>query len=332
MTDTARVTVTLTEPVAAARRLRTDFTQDTHDHIPGTVLRGALAAAWIREHGAPDPDSRDFLDIFEGDGSFGPLHSPESFPVPLSYKQHKYAPGPGCRRWWDEATEKAPQQCCCGQDLENGKGEPARNVARVTRARVALTEEGVAVNKQLFTQSSLASDTVLTGWVHGPAVRALRLNGTPVDTLYLGGRRSIQGAATVDVDFAEEPGPVEQIEKSDGSADVVLRLLSPGIFVDGFGMPADEPDLREISAVLGVEVRGMARKSWTRWTEVGGWHAASGLPKPTERAVQQGSTYVLHCAEPASESARRTLMARGVGLRRREGFGALYGGIPGGEQ
>lgn len=65
---------------------------------------------------------------------------------------------------------------------------------------------------------------------------------------------------------------------------------------------------------------------WTRWCEIEGWHAASGLPKPVERAVQPGSTYLIRCAERADEQARKRLMARGIGLRRREGFGALYSG------
>ena len=59
----ARVTVTLTEPVAAGRRLRTDFVQDTYDHIPGIVLRGALAARWIAVLGKEVTTSERFLDV-----------------------------------------------------------------------------------------------------------------------------------------------------------------------------------------------------------------------------------------------------------------------------
>lgn len=102
----------------------------------------------------------------------------------------------------------------------------------------------------------------------------------------------------------------------------MLRLASPGIFVDEFGLPADRPEGAEIAEVLGIG-HAEVETPWTRWTEAGGWHIASGLPKPTERAVERGSTYRIHCSEPASEHARRTLMARGIGLRRREGFGAL---------
>ncbi|MEV6229056.1 type III-B CRISPR module-associated Cmr3 family protein [Saccharopolyspora shandongensis] len=326
MIDTARLTVTLDEPVAASRRFRTDFAHDAYDHIPGTVLRGALAAVWIRERGAPTDDSREFLDVFEGDGSFGPLHPAAGVPVPVSVQRHKYQHDPDkCRRlWWDRALDEGAEVCDqCDQQLEPSKGEAMRSASCTTRTRVALDERGVAKEGQLFRQNSLAARTVLTGWVHGPAVRALHLDGQLIDVLQLGGRRSVQGGATLHADFDAEPEPVEQRENRDGTADIILRLLAPGVFVDELGVPYHEPCLDEISDVLEVDVTKVVG-SWIRWIEVGGWHAASGLPKPTERAVQAGSTYRIRCETPASEENRRKLMARGVGLRRREGFGALY--------
>ena len=99
--------------------------QDTHDHIPGTVLRGALAARWVAEHGVPVTTTPEFLDIFEGDGAFGPLHSELSVPVPLSVHLHKYRPEPGrcAKEMWDEATAKVPDKCeDCAKPLERSKG------------------------------------------------------------------------------------------------------------------------------------------------------------------------------------------------------------------
>lgn len=163
----------------------------------------------------------------------------------------------------------------------------------------------------------MASGARFTGWMQGPALRALRIGDEPVDTLFLGGRTKTQGSALLEVDHTSVPEPVEQRGNT-----VVLRLLGPGAFVDEFGFPSAAPDRQELSEALGVEVRNV--KPQTRWCQVEGWHIASGLRKPVERAVQAGSTYLVTCAEPASEQARRTLMARGIGLRRREGFGALY--------
>ncbi|MBA8825286.1 CRISPR-associated protein Csx10 [Saccharopolyspora lacisalsi] len=319
MTEAIRVTVTLDEPMAA-RQARAHFHQDTHDHVPGTVFRGALAAAWIRHHGPPSTDDTEFAEIFEGEGSFGPLHSAASLPVPISVKTHKYEPSKDCKQlWWDRATDGNADICdCCGEKLESSKGVTNGAVARDSRTRASLDTSGVAEDGKLFNQSTLPARTRLHGWVYGPAVRALHLDGEPIDALLLGGGRSVRGRATVDLDTDTEPDPVEQ----DGTV-IVLRLAGPGIFVDGLGMPSECPDTTELAEVLGVDHVDIEDK-WTRWEEVGGWHAASGLPKPTERVIAAGSTYRLRCSETASEAARRTLMARGVGLRRREGFGALY--------
>lgn len=325
MSDIARITVTLLEPAAAGKRLRTDFVQDTYNHLPGTVVRGAYAARWLNES-EQDPDvvskSLEFLETFEGSGSFGPLHNENSLPLPLSVKQHKYAPGKKCDVVWDQKFKAAEVETCptCKQDLEFSKGEAAGTVRQHRRTRAELDEEGVARAGQLFTQNSLDRETRFSGWLHGRALSAVHVDGQPIDTLYFGGRAKHQGAAMVHVDTEAEPEPVEQ----DGNV-LVLRLLGPGVFVDEYGLPSLKPDLQELSDQLDVEALEV-EKGWTRWCEVEGWHAASGLPKPTERAVQPGSTYLIRCDGPADPQARKRLMARGIGLRRREGFGALYSG------
>lgn len=322
MSETARVTVTLQEPVSVTRQVRSDFRQDTHDHIPGSVWRGALAARWIQHHHEPATTNSEFAEIFEGEGSFGPLYAHAGLPVPLSVARHKYDPTAQCKQlWWDRALDETTVQCPereCGQSLEESKGQPQQEPEQHARTRVALDEHGVAEDGNLFTQNTLARTTELTGWLHGPAVRALHLDGEPITSVLLGAGRSVRGKASVRIHTEVTPEPVEQ----HGNV-VLLRLASPGVFVDEFGLPSAVPDRAELADVLGVEVAEI-ENHWTRWTEVGGWHAASGLPKPTERAVERGSTYRVRCAEPASEHARRTLLSRGIGLRRREGFGALY--------
>ena len=62
---------------------------------------------------------------------------------------------------------------------------------------------------------------------------------------------------------------------------------------------------------------------WTRWGEAAGWHAAAGLAKPTERVVTAESTYRIQCDPAPPAEALRALRVRGLGLRRREGYGAL---------
>jgi CRISPR-associated protein Csx10 len=319
MSEHVRITVTLTQPVAAGRNVRADSRQDTHNHIPGSVLRGALAAAWIHRRGQEVTQLPEFLETFEGAGSFGPLHSEASLPVPLSVKRHKYAASENCRSEWDAAYDEHATTCDeCEDPLVFSKGQARGRVPLETRTTTALTAEGVARDGHLFTQSMLKEQARLSGWLHGPATRALFCGDEPIHTLSFGSRRSLRGSVTLAVDTTAEPDPVECVGQ-----DVILRLAAPAAFCDDFGFPADQPDLRELSDVLGVEALEVVG-AWTRWDEVGGWHAASGLPKPVERAVAAGSTYRIRCAEAPSPESRRTLAARGIGLRRREGFGALY--------
>jgi CRISPR-associated protein Csx10 len=317
--ERAWVRVTLRQHASMGTGARSDFRQQTFDHVPGSVLRGACAAVWIRDHTTEPAADPVFHEIFEGEGTFGPLHTAESLPVPLSVRTHKNHPGPGCTRlWWDQALGDTAESCPnCGERLEASRGEPIGNVAVRHSKRVELTEDGVAVKEKLFERSALPSGTTFAGWVTGPALRALSDGDAPVTRLKLGGERSIRGAAVVAFDRAHTPAPVE----CDGDT-VILRLCSPGIFVDAFGLPTDRPDQVELSERLGTDAT--IERAWTRWTSAGGWHAASGLPKPVDRAVAAGSTYVVRCGQVPSEQRRQALLVGGIGLRRREGFGALY--------
>lgn len=309
-----RVTAVLDQSAAIGVVAGADYRQDTHDHVPGAVLRGALAAHWLRD-GEPDAA---FLDAFEGDGGFGPLHSADSLPIPLSVSVHKTSPGPGCHRWWwDAVTEPTiPERCPdCLRRLVPSTGQPVGRPATVARTRVELDRDGVAADGKLFRRAALAPGTRLQGWVTGPAVAALTGAPTPVRRLRFGGERSIRGQATI----AVTPDAPPALECHDRT--VVLRLAGPGVFVNPLGHPSTEPNRDELATVLGCKVKKI--RKWIRWTEIGGWHMASGLPKPRERAVVAGSTYAVELDVPPTPDALAALAVRGIGLRRREGCGAL---------
>lgn len=316
------LTATLTQTAALGVTGRADHRHDTYDHVPGSVLRGALAACWLRTPGAPGPDDGAFREVFEGDGSFGPLHSSTSLPVPLSAHVHKAGLDAPCGTpWWDAVDGLVPEVCpkCrpSSAKLEPSKGQPTGPAAISSRSRVAIGADGLAEDGRLFRRAALDRGTVLTGWVSGPAVDALTPGGTAVSRLRFGGERSIRGTADIQVSEAAPP-PV----RAEGRT-VILRLSSPGVFVDRTGHPTDKPSKPELADLLDVKIADV--RAWTRWTEVGGWHMASGLPKPRDRAVTAGSTYRIECAAPPAPERLAALAARGIGLRRREGFGALYG-------
>lgn len=322
MSTTAKVTVTLEQPVHAGTGPLPDYRNPTHDHIPGSVLRGACAAAWIRALGAPEPGTvhrQSFLEAFESDGVFGPLHRAGSLPVPVSVLVHKYQEEQTCQRlWWDRSLGAPETECPdCGQNLEAAKGGPHEWPARLQRTRAALSTDGVAEDEKLYRKDSLDRRQAFTGWVSAGAVRAFEVGGESLQRLWLGGGRTTGGLARVTVDPDAQP---EELE-TDGSA-VILRLASPAIFVDAAGLPADVPSTAQLRSILGMGAVSVVG-SWMRWGEAAGWHAAAGLAKPTERVVAAGSTYRVQCDRPPSPEALRALRVRGVGLRRSGGFGAL---------
>ncbi|MDI2029512.1 type III-B CRISPR module-associated Cmr3 family protein [Saccharopolyspora sp. TS4A08] len=319
MSDYVKVNIKLDEPVAPVKYARPDYRQEVYDHIPGSVLRGAIAAVW-RQKGI-DPTSEKFLDVFEGEGSFGPLHSSQSLPIPISVHLHKHVPLEDCTLSWDAADpeEVHPERCShCGSEYEASKGQAHGSVSITSRTMTRLDTNGVAEDGYLFSQQELDAGLQLEGWLYGPAVGALTDDAVRVKELLLGSRRGVRGAATISF----ERGTRATAVQASGN-EVILRLASPGLFVDEFGMPTEIPDLEEIRSVLGMKEITLV-DYWSRWTDAGGWHAASGLPKPTERAVAAGSTYRLRFEAAVPKPAREELAARGVGLRRREGFGALY--------
>lgn len=322
MSAAAKVTVRLQQPVHAGTGPLPDYRNPTHDHIPGSVLRGGCAAAWIRALGPPEPGQahrQAFIDAFESDGVFGPLHRGGGLPVPVSVLVHKYRAEPGCQRlWWDRSLGENATECPdCGQGLRAAKDESPQRFEPLQRTRAALTTEGVAEDEKLYRKDSLPRHEVLTGWVSAGAVGAFEIDGDPVRRLWLGGGRTTGGLAHVTVDLDAEPEPLEV----DGTA-VVLRLASSAIFVDDAGLPAELPSITELRGALGVDDVTIVDR-WTRWGEAAGWHTAAGLAKPTERVVAAGSTYRVHCDPAPTPAVLRALRVRGLGLRRREGFGAL---------
>jgi len=289
-------------------------------HIPGSVLRGAYAAAWIRRHGQPKSNSV-FDKLFEGEIQFGPLFH-GSPPLPLSVKVHKRGHDDAmCHRaWWDTVLDEGEDlvECPdCHGPLEMSKGEfpdaaPVRN-----RTHVTLTSSDTALDGALFTRQVVSAPEamVFRGEIRGPLDLTEEL--IALETLRVGGRRTTVGAATV----RQCPDGPDAAPQRLGDK-LVLRLASPAVFVDGLGRRRQQPDEAALGDLLHTTVS--IERWWTRWTTAtGGWHIASGLPKPVDVAVAAGSTYLLNTDGTVSDEALKNLVQHGVGLRRHEGFGAL---------
>lgn len=353
------VTVTARQALAIGQRPTADAPVHSHLHIPGSVLRGALAATWITQYGEPDPvrpgrgnvpaaRKPEFIGVFERGVRFGPLFMTGSVIVPLSVVQCKYAPERDCRDMlFDEAFAPVPKRCpVCDGPLVQGRGDVGffgRGDVQTEKTRLALSDGETAQEGLLFTRRALrprdgegrrlafSGQIIVPGgagdteWLHGP------------HRIYVGGRRSTGGAADYQANPIASPGTgspfsdpasIADAPSSADSADgdrLVIRLLSPAILVDRAGRPSDRPDLGLVAELLGVPVRPSTR-AWTRMTTVGGWHAASNLPKSDELAVSAGSVFELSLAETPSAEGITRLLRHGLGLRRGEGYGWIEAG------
>jgi len=318
------LTVTLRQRAQVGDRARSDFVVGTHDHLPGGVMRGAFAGSWLARHGGhADTDLAAFLALFEGGVRYGPLFVDQP-PVPLSVVAHKYLPSDDCEfSELDQAVNgDAPARClACDSPLETPKGLGGAAPPVSRRTSVAIHTSGVAATGQIVTRDTLDTlDTDLR--FRGNLVGDASLLDVLADLspLRIGGRRTTHGRADVEIESGRPELPQML---PDGR--IILRLRSPGVFVDDCGRPSRDPNATELAEVLGTQVT--VQRRWTRWVTVGGWHIASGLPKPVELAVAGGSTYVLALAGAVPDEAVEALARRGVGLRRHEGFGDL-GGAP----
>jgi CRISPR-associated protein Csx10 len=317
----SELTLTLTQPAQLGDRARKDYVLSTLEHIPGSVVRGAFAAAWLARNGPSQPGTlqrKEFLGLFEGGARFGSLLRDGTEFMSLAVVGHKYDPKDTCATIdYDRAVGGEPPQYCpdCGSPLEQRRGLDGDRPAPQRRTSVAISESGVAEPGQLFTRETLRAGQSFRGTL--VASRDLLEILVSLGPVRIGGRRTTHGLAQAAI--RDDGTPPTAQRRSDG--DLVVRLRSPGIFTDDYGRPAREPSASELRDMLGVPA-GVV-KSWIRWEQAGGWHAASGLPKQQELAVSAGSTFLIHPERPVDDSALANLAARGLGLRRHEGFGDL---------
>ena len=318
----SELTLTLRQPAQIGDRARDDFVLATMEHVPGTVVRGAFAGAWLARNGVSAPGTpgrAEFLRLFEGGVRFGPLLRPGTEFISLAVVTHKYQAEERCAEIeFDRAvTGEVPVRCPdCGSPLEQVKALHGDRPSVRRRTSVSISDSGVAVSGVLFTRETLAAGQDFRGTLTAsdPALLSILAGLGPVR---VGGRRTTHGLAGVGIG-AGPPPPTAQ-RREDGM--LVLRLRSPGIFTDPQGRPSRDPDPSELTEVLGTPAHVTRR--WTRWQQVGGWHVASGLPKPSELAVAAGSTYLISAERALANAVLAELGRRGIGLRRHEGFGDL---------
>lgn len=295
------------------------FSATTLPYVPAPTLRGALCASWWRDHHSATQERFDALlaaTSFSDAVASGPDGQPLPRTVPLDRKVCKYA-GPECppQLPWAARTCEA-----CGAAVEPSKGQrraPTRN-AIVTNTRVALSSNEQALEDHLYEREGLALGEIplvaMAAIKDGGSDELLR-SGT---VLRLGGSTSVAGRAEVVGVKAFEPA---LLRLPAGTHQLRLELLTPGVYVDEFGMPQASPDLRDLRWSLGLPENAQLRllRSFIRWTTSGGWHRAANVPKPADAAVVAHSCF--HFEFTAAEAVEVPSLVCDLGLRTTEGCG-----------
>lgn len=303
-----QVSITATQRVSLGQGGERAFLTTSHPVVPGSVIRGALAAAWVNAGGTRDAQ---FKALFEG-ARFSPAIPDGVTVVNQSLSVCKYhVPGAvGHEAEHDEAFlgRLGPDDHGCrGRAAANGG---YRGVEFVTVTTTALEpRKHVAARSQLFSRQAFEAGTVFTGFVVVPdGVSHARLG--KIRTVFLGGRSSVMGRCQLE---AREVAPPAL--PADGQGNVVIRTVSPTILLDDAGAPTG--DLAAVLTRGGLKVHSV----WAGRRDANvasGWHAASGLPKPAEIAVAPGAMALLG---PVDSQALLRLLEHGIGVRRNEGYG-----------
>lgn len=328
------VSAVLRQPTQIGTNLRTDQLRPTERHVPGWVLRVALAAAWITANGVPSRSNskrEEFLHLFEnGSVRYPPLYAGRP-PSSLGTLKHKYPLADsecGDRDLAKEFLATSPNQTnsgentdrcpTCGDTMVQRRGLPDATYVTVRRhTSTQVTDAGVAQEGVIYSRDSIVPKHTFSAQLI--ADQSLLDVLVQLGRVQFGGRKTSHGLA--DLEFGPEQGDPDGHPLVEGDL-LVLRLSSPAVFVTSDGRPSLVPESAQLQRILGVSSATILR-SWARWGTVGGWHAASKLPKPVETVAVAGSTYVVKLGEVPTVERLITLQRVGLGIRRHEGFGHL---------
>jgi len=315
--------VTIETPLAISLRRATGVDLATHIHLPGTVLRGALAGAYL--DGIGSAADVEFQEMFLGTR---PVHFLDhrlngAEPWPLSARVCKTYPGE--HRVADallaQVAGRTPGPAC---PVCNSKRKPPHGFRRLTdieghteyRTEEVKTRRAVHVQidpKLLRSQSGqfhssrvVAPGQVLWGRVlaEGEAGRSLRAVVGEGITLYAGRGRS-RGQGRIRLSFTEGESIAaeairERMEELNAQVtasfpEINSKLLftctlqSPAILLDQWLMSRMWLAVED----FGGDLKGYELLAWfTRSVEITGWNAAAGLPKTPVHGLAAGSCFL----------------------------------------
>ncbi len=308
-------------------------------YIRGSVLRGAIADAWIASLGVDEEGA--FRSIFAGDLEFRggyplvPLREPDAdvatMIVPRSVFRSKID-----GRYVDTAlgSERPRGFARVGglvalQDSEDSGSSAwiVQEDVRYRRQRIGTKQDGSGLadvdEGKLFTEVVIASGTRFEVMIVGHEQRLEELlvffaRDDIEQRITIGRSRTILGM-TVIVGHRIGDAPARVPFKGDSHA---ILFETDTILLDGHLQPV-LPSAQWLGGLAGggvdairdVDISAVAQVA------VAGWSAVHRGPKPIEVAVERGSVMTFRCNDAEVLNALAERLRRAVGWRRTEGFG-----------
>jgi CRISPR-associated protein Csx10 len=323
--------ITLREPLLATALDGDPNSAVSHHYIPGSMIRGLVAAQLARQN--PDLATAERTLLFSGQVRYlnaypGHLHGWRSLPVPRSWRRDKErADNPRIEdhALIQESEFQATRDINGFVFVEDDEAQLAPTnrhiMVHTRRDRFAGRPRPGAAGGAVYQYDALAPGLHFRGAIlvaDNTQAQTMR-DLLPVGEYRLGGARTagyglvwLDDVQLVDswLEYGESPTSV--------SAGQCFRvtLLSDTILRDGWG--ATHTDL---AAALGLPVR--CQVAFKQITAVGGFNRKWGTPLPQEQALQAGSVFVLCADAEISAQQLQTLIQNGIGERRAEGFGRI---------
>jgi CRISPR-associated protein Csx10 len=333
------------EPVLATQPYSGEANSATsYGYVPGSMIRGALIHAYLREHPTTSAHTEDKTRLLFFDEATRFLNAYPAapggerlLPMPRSWFVEKdkelqpdivladFAAG-GDKI--DEAPErpKLPNKEFCLFYPEDGKVALISALRQVTVHNASINRnEKRAGASQVFRYDALAAGQRFAGAIVGDNADSLSMLKELLDVgmlLRLGGA-SAGGYGLVEVVSVDGPdSDWREYVPSPGPAgdQLIVTLLSDAILAGGAS------PVEQLARLFGFESPVTAYQDVRL---VGGFNRTWGLPLPQAWALRAGSAFVLPGGADESQVAK--LQNKGIGLRRDDGFGRIavnWQGLP----
>lgn len=329
---TFRIT-TLSPLVLAARGGVSHFT-DTRDYIRGTIILGMFAGRYITKHGlkANAHDDEVFSEWF--------LHGPLSFgnayidsidhrgdevrndPIPLSIRLDKNNPTTAYQLLLTQTQNQTAAAGSYGRlqstSLYRQGVKKALNYHHQHDPEKGIVKKGV-----FFNYESIAQGQSFTGDITGDekTLTAFKQEFKKDGVLYVGRSKNTQ-YGKIKLEFISGPALRQQSVRVSGEQ-VLMTLRSPLILYNSSGFSTTNTDelLKLLRDIVNPSIQ--IDKAFIKAGVVENFLSVWKLKRPVENCFNEGSTFLLSGIGPEDGPTLDALIDRGLGERRKEGFGRV---------